>query len=119
MTFKPFAGSALESPNPPSAMNPNESPKRNFTRFVPMAFEQRVMSARGISKRNSCLALLEGSNKASLRHFQQPRIALPPIRGFRPRDCALDGFAGIGKRNGKLPDQFVFAHLNRTDLVEG
>src|SRR5271155_5227048 len=52
----------------------------------------------GISKRNSCLVLLEGSNKASLRHFQQPRIALPPIRGFRPRDCALDGFAGIGKR---------------------
>src|SRR5271157_1749963 len=65
----------------------------------------------GISKRNSCLVLLEGSNKASLRHFQQPRIALPPIRGFRPRDCALDGFAGIGK----LPDQFVFAHLTRTD----
>src|ERR1700680_4667212 len=71
----------------------------------------------GISERNSCVVLLEGSNKASLRHFQQPRIALPPIRGFRPRDCALDDFASIGKRNGKLPDQFVFAHLTRIDLV--
>ena len=72
----------------------------------------------GISK-SSCVVLLEGSNKASLRHFQQPRIALPPIRGFRPRDCALDDFASIGKRNGKLPDQFVFARLTRTDLVAG
>src|SRR5258708_19997015 len=71
----------------------------------------------GISKRNSCLVLLEGSNKAFLRHFQQPRIALPPIRGFRPRDCALDDFVSIGKRNGKLPDQLVFPHLTRTHLV--